>query len=179
MTASITQDRLEEILEATTKLAKRQVLIGVPDINAGRDDTSEVSNAAIAYWMEFGVPEKNIPARPSIIPGVQSMEQQNINRLRKAGEGALDRQPEKTEAQFEAIGLENVSAVRMKIRSGPFVPLAPSTIAARARSDMSKLDELYKHDTIASDQHAALTGVQPLIDTAKFLQSINYVIRNK
>lgn len=179
MATKIIRDELDGIVKATRDLANKEVLIGVPSTAAGRDDTGEVNNAAIAYWMEFGVPEHNIPARPFLVPGVAAIRDRAVVRLRKAGESVLDGQPQKADAQFEAIGLEGASSVQNKIRSGPFVPLAPSTIAARRKSDLSQLDELYKHDQIASDQHAALTGVQPLIDTGKLLQSISYVVRKR
>lgn len=178
MATKIIRDELDGIVKATRDLANKEVLIGVPSTADSRNG-SNVGNASIAYWMEFGVPEQNIPARPFLVPGVAAIRDRAVVRLRKAGESVLDGQPQKADAQFEAIGLEGASSVQNKIRSGPFVPLAPSTIAARRKSDLSQLDELYKHDQIASDQHAALTGVQPLIDTGKLLQSISYVVRKR
>lgn len=181
MSSKVVVDKIPDIIKATRQLAGKRVLVGVPETTTDRDDDdgTNVTNAAIAYWMEFGVPEKNIPARASIVPGVQSYKDRAIERLKKAGQEAIDGQMAKANAQLEAIGLEAVSAVRMKIRTGPFVPLAPSTIAARRRSDLSQLDELYKHSTVSSEMHSMLTGTQPLIDKGKFLQSINYVVRNK
>lgn len=179
MSVKITVDRLDEIIKATRDLGNKQVLVGVPSTAAARDGEPEVNNAAIAYWMEFGVPEKNIPARPFLFPGVRNYRDRAVQRLKKAGQLAIDGQPQKADEQLNAVGLEAVSSVRKKITEGPFVPLAPATIAARRRSDTSQLNELYKHQTISSQEHVNLTGTQPLIDTGKLRQAINYVIRKK
>lgn len=173
-----TVDRVEEIVQGVRRLTGQEVLVGVPAKDAQRDG-GPVSNAAIGYWMEFGVPESNVPARPFLVPGVRNYEDRAVLRLRRAAELALEGQGDKANQQLTAIGLEAVSAVKAKITEGPFVPLAPSTIARRIGGDTSRLGELYKHATITSAAHVGLTGVQPLINTGKLRNSINFVLRKR
>ena len=182
MATKITKDDLDKVFRSVRGLSDIEVMVGVPSTKADRNDptTPDVNNAAIGYWMEFGVPEHNVPARPFLVPGVKNAQANTIKRFRQAAAYALAGKEGAMNAAFEAAGIEAASAVRDKIRNGPFHPLAPSTIAARKKSDTSQLAQLYAHGgSVSSDIHEALTGVRPLIDTGKLLQSITYVVRKR
>ena len=163
MAVTITKDMTGLMKKAVRAMQKTEVLVGIPDENAERKPEdgkqSEISNAGIGYVMEFGSPEQNIPARPSLIPGVSGNKDKITKRLRKAGELALTGKIEEVEKSLIAVGLECVSAVRAKITDGPFVPLSERTLAAR--------------------RARGRTGIKPLIDTGQFRNAFTSVLHEK
>lgn len=158
MAAIVTQDRLSEIVQSVRALTENKVMVGVPDVNIGRKD-GPASNAVIGYTHEHGSPLQNIPPRPFLVPGIRAATPHLERMLRRAALTALAGDKESTIKALHAIGLTAASAVRAKITAGPFLPLAPVTIAARQRR--GKKSE------------------KPLIDTGALRQSITYVLRGK
>ena len=160
MTVEVTKDRVADVLRAIRVLTLKEVLIGIPAEGAERKpepgEPNPPSNAVIGYTMEFGDPERNIPARQHLLPGVESILPKAIERLRKAGEQALSGKPEEAEKALHVVGLMGQSAVRGRITSGPFVPLSPRTLARRkARGRL---------------------GEKPLIDTGAYRMAQTYVV---
>lgn len=100
-----------------------------------------------------------IPARPHLVPGVESVTGQAINRMRDAAKSALSGNPDAVEKNLNAIGLMGQNAVRAKIRSQLPPPLAASTLAKRRARGRN--------------------GVTPLYDTGEYIKSITYVIRKR
>jgi hypothetical protein len=177
-------DRSKPISAAIRALAERRVMVGVPAEKATRqpgpgEPAPKINNAELAYIHEHGAPEVKIPARPFLAPGVASAQDKIIAGLRKAGELALAGDSAGVERQLNRVGFEAQSAVRAKITDGPFIPLAPATILARLRRGRAgQLDpSIYGRGAIASDEHAAATGMRPLIDTGALRAAISYVIR--
>lgn len=62
-------DNAKAILDALRSLTKKDVLVGIPSEDSGRDDVP-FGNAGIGYLNEYGSPEQNIPPRPHLVPGV-------------------------------------------------------------------------------------------------------------
>jgi hypothetical protein len=180
---TVTRDSVAEVLSAINSLTKNRVLIGIPEETAERDpkDGDKINNAQLLMVHEFGAPASNIPARPTLIPGVKAYQQRAIERLKIAGRAAMDvvgstnphdisqvqpivgaaRSSDKPDkavmAQFNAIGLEAVVSVKKQFTEGALAPLKPATIAARKR--------------------AGFEGERPLIRTSDLMRHISYVIR--
>lgn len=53
-------DNAKAILDALRSLTKKDVLVGIPSEDSGRDDVP-FGNAGIGYLNEYGSPEQNIP----------------------------------------------------------------------------------------------------------------------
>lgn len=142
-------------------LTKKAVLVGVPDENADRQpdphDPVPITNAGIGFVMEHGDPERNIPARPFLGPGVEGASKPIGDKLVATASKALDGDREAIDKGLHGVGLIAQSAVRQKIQDGPFVPLAPRTLSAR--------------------KARGRTGEKPLIDTGQLRNAVNYVIR--
>lgn len=154
----ITKDHLEDVLKSINSLVKEQTLVGIPADHAARHEEGEpINNAAIGYIEEFGSPANNIPARPSLIPGVEAAKPEIIKQLRKGVDGALEGRLDAGEKALHRAGIVAVNSVRAKINEGIPPPLAPATIAARKRRGR--------------------TGTKPLIDTGQFRNAITYVLR--
>lgn len=151
----VTRDRVKQVLAGISSLGKSDVLVGIPGENATRD--APITNAALGYIHEFGAPEANIPARPHLVPGVQDAKEQVTARFKHAAKSAFMGRPAEVDRALNAAGIIATSSVKRKITSGPFLPLAPSTLAARRRRGR--------------------TGAKPLIDTGQYRNSITYVLR--
>jgi phage gpG-like protein len=183
MTVVITKDELPRLLEAVKKLTTRRVLVGIPDTTATRkpdpnDPSNDVNNAELGYIHEFGAPEKNIPARPFLMPGIADARDKLVARLKKAGEGALSGSLPDIDKALTACGLVAVDAVQNKIETGPFVPLSPLTIRQRlTRTAAYKAAGPAKQAKMMKDFLA--TENKPLIDTGALKNSITFVLRDK
>lgn len=190
MSLKVTIDRVKDVLASINTLTKHQVLVGIPDEKAERkpdpDEPHPLNNAEIGFLMETGVPERNIPARPFLVPGVKDNDEKIAKRYRAAAQKALDGDKAAVEKAHAAVGLETASAVRKKITDGPFAPLSEATLRARAaRGRKGATRELKRRaeggaaDAL-NDDGALISNVnaKPLIDTGALRRSVTYVIRD-
>lgn len=164
MGVKITKDRVSEVMKGVKALTRSEVLIGIPDTRAERKPVDgetgpPTSNALIGYVQEFGSPEKNIPARPFLIPGVQSIKDKAIPVLKKAGQAALEGDGKDVAKSLMTVGLMGQGAVQRKITEGPFEPLSERTLKAR--------------------EARGRAGTKPLLDTGQLRASVTFVLRDK
>jgi hypothetical protein len=159
---TIVRDNLRKVSKAIDALGRSRVMVGVPSDKAPRSG-DPINNAALAYIMENGAPEVNIPARPFLKPGVASVQPQIAAGLKKAGEFALHGRADAVNRELHRVGAIGRDAVKRKMTDGPFEPLRPATIAARKLKRKSRNN----------------TDVKPLIDTGALRNSISYVIREE
>lgn len=160
MTVTVKEGPAGDIARAVRDLTSREVLIGIPAETAGRSSEpgdGGLTNAVLGYIHETGAPERNLPARPFLVPGVADAEPRFTPHLRKAAEAAMVGDTAKVDAALHAVGLVGQNAVRARITDGPHTPLAPRTLAER--------------------KARGRTGTKPLIDTGQLRRSITYVIR--
>ena len=182
MGVKITKDNVALLMKAIKTLTASEVLVGVPERKTEREDedgkAAEITNAALAYIHEFGAPEKNIPPRPFLAPGVESIKDQIAERLGKAAGLVLDGQFGEAKRGLQDVGRMAEDAVKRKITDGPFVPIKESTKRARLerRQAYKNASEKRKRKMMA----AYLAGdFSPLIDTGALRASITHVIRKK
>ena len=136
---------------------ENEVVVGIPeDSNVSRE--GGMTNSALLYLHEQGVPSHNIPPRPVLMP---ALEQANVKDqigaiMKDAAHAALiEGDQEKAKQCFEKAGMLGRDACRDYIADGGnLAPNAPSTIAIKGSS-------------------------KPLIDTGSLLGSINYAVRKK
>lgn len=168
-------DKAAQVFEGIAALAAKRVMVGIPADNTDRKDDGPITNAALGYIHENGAPEVNIPARPWLVPGVKSDQQNITDGLKVAGELALDGNPQGVERQFHRVGLRTSSAVKAYLNAGVAPPLAESTLrgrAARGRKGAKK--ELANR---AAGGTASTELAKPLIDTAQMRNAVTYVVR--
>ena len=178
MSVSVSKDITSEILARVQELTSKRVLVGIPEDASARPD-GEVGNALIGYVQENGCPELNIPARPFLVPGVASVQDKAVRRLESAGKAALEGNAAGAMNQLNAIGLEASAAVKDKMDTGPFTPLADSTLRGRVRrrggSQVGAKEEL---ESRAAGNPPGTDLAQPLIDTGDLQNHITYVVRD-
>jgi len=177
MSVKMTKDKLGEVLRAVSALKNTSVLVGVPDKTANRKDGEPISNAEIGYIMETGSPANNIPARPHLVPGIQSVQDDVTGQLRKASFAALSGSTAGVTAALNAAGMIGQKGVRAKITEGPFVPLSEATLRARARR--GRKGAIRELESRAAGNQPDSTNAKPLVDKGQYRQSITYVVRKK
>ena len=160
-------DIVDDVLKSLQELNKANVLVGIPSETAGRsdEDSGPINNAAIGYILETGAPERNLPARPFLVPTIQKIRGDLAKRARTTLERVTSGEPgaqREVNRGLEGIGLIAANAVKARINSGDFAPLAPSTIYRRQNR-----------------KKAPRSGEKPLIDTGQLRNSITYVVRRK
>lgn len=159
---SVVNDKLKVFERRIRAMCEEKVLVGIPQKTTQRED-DPYTNAQIGYLMENGSTDGHIPKRASLLPGVQSAQEQISAILKNANLAAIQGDMAAFHSFLNAAGLLAVNAVQAKITDGPFVALAKSTLLARER------------------RRAATGGksvsLVPLIDTGQFRRAITYIIR--
>jgi hypothetical protein len=146
--------------EVMRELEKRDA-IGIPgdSMHPAEKGEAPISNAVLGYLFENGQPEKNLPARPHLVPGVEKIREQAAERLKQAAARAFAGDLAAPEKALHAIGLLGVSAVQAEITDGAFAPLSERTSKGRLRRGR--------------------TGTKPLIDTGQYRRAFQYVITKR
>ena len=178
-------DKIDAIFKSLDKLKEKDVLVGIPSDNTGRED-GEVNNAMIGYVHEHGSPAQNIPARPFLIPGIEDVQPFVETEQKKAIVAALDGKPNKIDSYLNRIGLKAVNSVKKRINSGDFAPLDEKTIKNRYRSrqtqSMRKAEKEFMKRVNAGEDSALVqadVGIKPLINTGQLRNAITYIVRSK
>lgn len=155
---NITVDNLAQFDAALKIMQKREILVGVPQASGPRK-SGTITNAALAAIHDKGSPSQNIPARPFMEPGIQSVAPQIQQRLLTVGQAVLEGDAVKAEQGMQATGLIAQNGMRNKINSNIAPALKPATLAARRRRGR--------------------TGTRTLIDTGQLRNSLTYVVKDK
>lgn len=158
----VTKDRVSQMMKSVQDLTKASLLVGIPAEAATRepDETDphpEITNSEIGYINEFGEPALNIPARPHLVPGVESGLPDAINYFRQGAVAALQGKDNVLQKTFTAAGFSLVSAIQTYMTTADFVPLSPVTIAIRKAEGFK--------------------GEKPLIRSGQYRRSMTFVIR--
>ena len=178
----VLMDNTDELNRALMLLVQREVLVGYPEDTTDRppDDNglpTPVTNAALAYIHDNGAPEVNIPARPFMLPGIESVLEPITDTLAKAAQYALAGQTTKVEQGFERVGFLGVQGIQGAIRRGVPPPLADATLRERARRGRKGAQK--ELDRRAKGLPPGIELATPLMDTNEMLKSTNYVIRRR
>ena len=188
-------DKLKDLEALVQKLTSKQVLVGIPASNADRPAGSKINNAEIGYIMETGCPEKNIPARPHLVPAVRECQPRIVKLLKSAATKMLtvEGRPEEADKTLVAIGLIVSSKAKLIIQAKIPPPLADSTLKARARRQANNAAgiritkgakaELQMRGEMRARFGATFmppsTNVTPLIDSGEYISKITYVVRDR
>jgi len=181
----VIKDDVPAVVAAINELIQKEVLIGIPDSTANRDEEEDgaMNNATLGYIHENGSPKANIPARPFLVPGVEKSEEPAVARLKNAAKATLSGDVHKADKYLNDAGIIAMNGARREIQYGDFEPLKPSTIRNRHRQRGTKMRdnerqylELVSQGMAPADAQAA-AGIRPLINTAQLRNAITYVIR--
>lgn len=179
---------LAGLAQNVRKLLRNEVLVGIPGETAARSggDAAGLSNAVIGYLMETGVPEKNIPARPFLAPGVARVQSKLVDGLRIAAQASLIGDDATIDRQLAKIGLTAQASAKQTILDGAFAPLSERTLQARAsrRTGNGKLSGAETSKAARRELASRAGGnapsaadARPLYDTHSLFNAITYVVR--
>ena len=196
MTVTLVKDNIGKIRQAVTELTRARVYVGIPGDAAPRraeGGKTPPTNAVIGYAMEFGLPDKNVPARPFLFPGVKDAEWQIADLMKEGLDLAMSGDAGAPKRTLEQVGTVGFKAVRERIRSNVPPPLALGTIEARARRGTSK--DIKRRGRKGAKQYLKLLAegtpqavledlgenalVKTLQDTGQLLNSVTYVVRDR
>lgn len=171
--AAVKVDRIKDLLEDLLNLAKKQVLVGVPESTDARED-SPIGNAALAYIHDQGSPLANIPQREFMRPGIRNAQERINKELFQVAKAYLDDDEAKIDLHLHKAGLIAVSSIKSVINEGEgFAPLKRGTTLARLRQrKAAKKWEKEKREATMETMH-------PLVNTGELRNSIVYSIEEK
>ena len=177
--------RLKKIFKAMRSIPERDVLVGIPEENSGRSHelSQPITNAQLGYVHENGAPERNIPARPFLLPAIRETKDQVASYMRQAAAASLAGDEGKANRAMHAAGLLVSTAAKRNITQGIPPPLKSSTLRARARRKagsghrigLGAQDEL---NARANGMAPSTQFAKPLIDSGQMLAAITYVVRD-
>ena len=141
------------------RAVEKRVLIGIPaeSMHPGEKGEEPINNAVLGYLFEYGAPERNLPARPHLIPGVEAIRDAAVRVLEGGLQAALKGDLSAPERALHKVGLMGQTSVQRIIADGNLAPLAERTIKARLRRGRK--------------------GTKPLYDTGAYLRSFTYTIQ--
>lgn len=150
--------KLDPFSRELMRALQKVVLIGIPgeSMHPGEKGEEPISNAVLGYLFEYGQPEMNLPARPHLVPGIESIRDAAVKVLANGATAAIKGDLSAVDRALNKVGLMGVSAVQAKITEGDFAPLAERTIKGRLRRGR--------------------TGTKPLIDTGAYRRAFTYTI---
>lgn len=155
------QQKLNHALKA---LKKASVLVGIARGSDKDKRDGEIGNADLGLIHEFGAPSAGIPARPFLVPGVESAQSVIDKRMGQAMQFAVKGEEAKAFRVLEILGQQVRDKVKNYMRTADFVPLKPATIENRNRSRMTKGKRA---------EEVVGGNIRPLINTGTLLNSID------
>lgn len=177
-------DNMRAFAEAIEEMTAQSVLAGFPADETPREDEdgnpTPITNAALGYIHNTGVPELNIPARPFMVEGIENKRVEITNGLEKTAVSALDGDRDATQAGLHSVGTVARDAIKNKIVDGPFAPLAESTLRARSRmgGEIGKAAH-FELDSRAEGNEPNADNARPLNATGQMRNAVNYVLRRE
>ena len=163
------------------KLLNLEVLVGIPEDETERQNlegaTEPVTNASIAYIQDNGAPERNIPARPFMVPGIENAVDAIVAQLARGMSAVLRDDSDGVKKAFNGAGIAAERGIKNAIKEGIPPPLSERTLKARAsRGRKGAVLELEARER---GEDPGIELATPLMDTGEMLQSIKYVVRKR
>lgn len=168
-------NKLPQLKGAISKLAKRDVLVGVPQADTERKDPGAMTNATLAYIHDNGSPGSNIPARPFMHPGILAAKPGITGQFKAAARGALEGKD--IEPSLNKAGLVAQTSIKGIINAGIEPALADSTLRGRIRNRTSIKGAEAELAHRAGGGEAGMDLAKPLVATGQLRNSITYVVR--
>jgi hypothetical protein len=181
---NIMRDNVPEMVAAVRELTRQRVMVGVPDVNAGKGrQAGEPNNATLAYIHDNGAPEANIPARPFMAPGIKRAKAPIEGAMKVAGAAALSGDATKVQRALHAAGIAAESSIKAVITEGIPPPLAPRTVEVRIARRADPKWRAKRRAAVRANVGAGKAPGEglftPLIDTGALRASITHVIRKR
>jgi hypothetical protein len=90
MAVTVLKDEVARAMKSVRALTGQRVMVGIPESTTERPDKSGITNAALGYIHTYGAPSRNIPARPFLAPGIESVKDKIVDVMKATTMKALD-----------------------------------------------------------------------------------------
>lgn len=164
---TVTTDNADAVLAALVKLSSMDVLVGIPEGNAARED-GQLNNAEIGYLQSTGATIEidgavvTLPPRPFLDIGIEDTQERTTAHLKAAAQYALEGKTEGAERELERAGIIASDGAKSVIEAGDrLAPLSEKTIQKRREAK------------------PPIAGDKPLRARGYLLRSITYVVRKQ
>jgi hypothetical protein len=179
----VTHDEMKSFMQALADMQAKEVLAGFPaEDDKPRQDAEgnpePITNAAIAYIQNTGMPEQNLPARPFMVEGIEDKREQITDAMEAVGLAALDGDRMAVDQGLHAVGAIARDGIKEKIIDGPFAPLAEATLRARAAMG-GAIGKAAQAELDGVQLVAGSPNVRPLNLTGQLRNAANYAVRGK
>lgn len=171
---------LDDLVASLQKLAGVEVLVGFPEDTTERDPEGDkpsgITNASLGYIHDNGAPEQNIPARPFMAPGIESVQDKIADKLGQVLQAAARGGSASTIAEgMTQVGITASLGIKNYINEGVDPPLAPATLRARAaRGREGAQDELNNR---RKGEAPSTALAKPLVDIGEMRDAVSFAIR--
>lgn len=174
-------DLHEFMRSITQELTALEVLVGFPEDTTARKDnpaaSQAITNAQLGYVHDNGAPERNLPARPFMRPGIARAEDKIVAVLVQAANAITTpgRAPGIAEKAMHRVGAIARDSIKNTIADGIAPPLANSTLREKARRGVPGAQQ--ELDNRAQGMPPGIDLVKPLQDTGQLRNAVSYAIR--
>jgi hypothetical protein len=164
-----------------TALTEFEILVGIPEETTERENLdgtdAPTTNAMIAYIQDQGAPEKNIPQREFMRPGIEKAMEPIVNQLNRCVNAALKDNLEGVLQALNGAGIAAERGIKNAIKEGIPPPLSERTLKERA--SRGRTGAVLELEARARGEEPGIEFATPLMDTGEMLQSIKYVVRDR
>lgn len=179
----MTRDEVANVRTGIRALMRKEVMVGIPAAEARPYEPGQntpINNAMIGYWMEYGIPSKNVPARPSLIPGINSVRDKIADQLVGAIKALVAPRENQVDAEgrLHAAGMVASSGVKNYINAGVGPALSEYTLQKRAARGRKGAKQELENRANIPNYTPSLDLAKPLVDTAQFRNAFTYVIKS-
>lgn len=164
---TVRADNAAAVLESLKKLSGMDVLVGIPEGNAPRED-GKLNNAEIGYLQSTGATVEideevvTLPPRPFLDMGIEDTQERTTAHLKAAAQFVLEGNAAGAERELERAGIIASDGAKSVIEAGDrLAPLSEKTIQKRREAK------------------PPIAGDKPLRARGYLLRSITYVVRKK
>ena len=173
-------DNADALRRAIAALTEQDVYIGVPEDKNARKGGGP-TNAEIAYWQENGIPSRNVPARPALLPGIRDIQGEAAELLKDAAKKALEGNEGAVNTALNKIGQLGQNAVRARFVNNNRKPLADSTLDYHplVKSESGETLRDKKGNPLRKKSRREKGRVNPRINTNQNRKAYTYVIRKR
>lgn len=184
----VTKQNFDDIMTTAQTILNVEILVGVPMDTSDRpanlkvQDENAITNAALAYIHDQGIPEAGIPQREFMRPGIADVLPEIQRKLASAMRAAMRGNAIVAEQAMIQAGLVARSGIINRIDRGVPPPLAEYTLIKRAERGLSS--SVAKAAMVELDRRLnglapGMEFAKPLIDTGELRKSITYVLRSR
>lgn len=174
-------DGIEFLKEAIGKLKDAKVYVGIPEADTTRQNTSEITNAALMFIHTNGSEVMRIPKRPVIEPAIQYEPNKRIivNSLEHAADAVLDGNSVEAERYIRIAGQQGSNAAKRWFTNpaNNWPPLSTRPLGKFLASKVSKSLKTKVTPKMSYSEAKQKSGFnQILIVSGELRRSITYVV---